>query len=130
RTSLIQTMGRAARHIEGRVILYADTLTNSIKEAIAEVERRRQVQLTYNETHGISPQSVIKPVRSPLAPQTEEQKEPSVDLAAFDEKEINALTPFDKQKLIKKLKTQMRRASRDLDFELAARLRDLITSLS
>jgi len=122
RTSLIQTMGRAARHKTGEVIMYADTMTDSMKAAISEVERRRTVQLSYNTKHGIIPESIQKPIRKKLVEETGKIEEPNAQ-------DLDRLTPLDRQKLIKKLTNQMRQASRDLDFEQAARLRDLITTL-
>ncbi len=131
RTSLIQTMGRAARHIAGQVILYADTLTDSMRQAVAEVERRRQVQLEYNRQHHITPQTIKKPLRGKLVETAATPGESEVgELLRLDKEKINALTPFDKRKLLQRLTGQMRHASRDLDFELAARLRDLIARLS
>ena len=118
--SLIQTMGRAARHREGQVILYADRMTDSMREAIAEVGRRRDVQLSYNKTHGITPETIQKPVRDRLV----EKEEVPVEIA------LPSMTPMDKKKMIDKITKAMRRASRDLDFESAARLRDTITSLT
>lgn len=121
RVSLIQTMGRAARHVRGQVILYADTVTKSMKEAIGEVTRRRTIQLEYNKKHGIIPQSIMKPIRSRLV-EKEEKEEEKLD--------IESLTPQDKKKLITKYTKLMRQASRDLDFESAAQLRDIIAQLT
>ena len=122
RTSLIQTMGRAARHKTGEVIMYADTMTDSMKAAISEVERRRTVQLSYNTKHGIIPESIQKPIRKKLVEETGKIEEPNAQ-------DLDRLTPLDRQKLIKKLTNQMRQASRDLDFEEAAKLRDLIAKI-
>lgn len=123
RTSLIQTMGRAARHIEGSVIMYADTVTKSMADAIAEVERRRMVQRAYNKTHGITPQSIQKPIRKKLVESEESHTQSEISLT---EREVSSMTPLDKKQKIKELTNAMRRASRDLDFESAARLRDLM----
>ncbi|MBI3342727.1 UvrB/UvrC motif-containing protein, partial [Candidatus Gottesmanbacteria bacterium] len=128
RTSLIQTMGRAARHVSGEVIMYADVVTDSMKAAIAEVERRRKVQLAYNNAHGITPQSITKPIRDRLVEKTEEDDEKPL-LAKATQEELDRMTPQDKKKLVTDLTRAMRRASRDLDFELAARLRDTISTL-
>ncbi len=131
RVSLIQTMGRAARHISGKVILYADTITRSMQEAIDEVDRRRKVQLTYNSEHHITPKSVTKPIRERLVEAEEAQaKEDVQSLLNLSEFDREAMTPQDQKRRIVRLTKEMRRASRDLDFELAAQLRDLITSLS
>jgi excinuclease ABC subunit B len=126
RTSLIQTMGRAARHVHGQVILYADTVTRSMREAIDEVERRRRVQLAFNRKHHITPTSISKPIRERLV-----QKEPGqqADETKLTSEDIEAMTPQDKRKRIATLTRLMRQASRDLDFESAARFRDLITTL-
>jgi excinuclease ABC subunit B len=121
RTSLIQTMGRAARHVSGEVILYADTVTDSIVSALAEVKRRRAAQETYNKTHGITPQSIHKPIRKRLVEKQKEQ---------IEELPVESMTPLDKKRYIVKLTKEMREASRDLNFELAAQLRDRISSLS
>lgn len=130
RTSLIQTMGRAARHVRGGVIMYADTVTDSMKRAIAEVKRRRTIQLAYNARHGIVPQSITKPIRKRLVEKKEEEKKLEVrQMLVLSEKEFDALTPRDRAQLRKKLEKAMRDASRDLDFELAAKLRDFITTL-
>ncbi len=132
KTSLIQTMGRAARHISGEVILYADNLTDSIKYALGEVARRREIQLRYNKAHGITPTSIQKPIRERLTPEdTEKKKRQSTEeLLGLDVKAIESMTPLDKKRLIGDLTQAMRHASRDLDFELAARLRDFIATLS
>lgn len=121
RTSLIQTMGRAARHVSGEVIMYADVVTDSMKNAIAEVERRRRVQLAYNQTHGITPTSVSKPIRDRLVEKIEESQK---------KMEIESMTPQDKKKFIAELTRAMRRASGDLDFETAAKLRDTIAKIT
>ncbi|MFZ5535258.1 MAG: excinuclease ABC subunit UvrB [Patescibacteria group bacterium] len=128
RTSLIQTMGRAARHVHGRVILYADTVTKSMAAAMSEVERRRTIQLAYNATHNITPLSISKPIRERLV-----QKEDAVmvnESATLSREEKDAMTPADKKKKIATYTKLMRKASRDLDFETAARFRDLIAELS
>ncbi len=123
KTSLVQTMGRAARHIQGTVIMYADTVTKSMADAIAEVERRRTVQRAYNQTHNITPQGIQKPIRKKLV----ESEEPHTQSeASLTEAEVSSMTPFDKKQKIKELTNAMRRASRDLDFESATRFRDLI----
>lgn len=122
RVSLIQTMGRAARHVRGHVILYADTVTGSMQEAIAEVTRRRKIQLEYNKKYNITAQGISKPIRSRLV---QKEAEPKKEL----ETNLESLTPQDKKKLIVRYTKQMRQASRDLDFEIAVRFRDLIQTL-
>lgn len=135
-TSLIQVMGRASRHINGKVIMYADNVTGSMKRAIAEVGRRRNIQLEYNKKHKITPQSIQKPIREKLVVR-EERIDPFIfgtksyqsallELGHFDTKQ---LTPEDRNKLIKRLKKEMREAARDLNFELAAEIRDKIKEI-
>ncbi|MEK7281716.1 MAG: helicase-related protein, partial [Chloroflexota bacterium] len=123
REALIQTMGRAARHEEGHAILYADTVTNSMKAAIDEVERRRQIQLAYNQEHGITPQGIRKAIRDI----TERVKVVSEARAPY-----HIPTPQTKEemmRLIKELETQMKTAARNLEFEKAALVRDRIMEL-
>lgn len=125
RTSLIQTMGRAARHVNGQVILYADITTKSMAAAMSEIERRRSVQLAFNKSHGLTPQSISKPIRSRLVKKEIEVVE---DLeASLQPDALEALTPLDKKRKITTLTKLMHQASKDLDFELAARYRDMIT---
>lgn len=139
RISMIQTMGRAARHVEGRAILYADKLTKSMKAAIGETLRRRKVQLAYNLKHGIDPQTIVKPIRERMI-EKEEEEEPSSNEEMFlvnlgkEQLDLTAvkadnLTPDDKRKMIKKLRTRMRKAADEMDFELAAVLRDKVEEL-
>lgn len=123
RVSLVQTMGRAARHIEGKVILYADSITHSMEAAIEEVERRRAIQLSYNKSHNIIPRTVIKPIRERLVEKMVEEKEAETQI------DIESLTPQDRKKKIIALTRLMRKASHDLDFEAAAHIRDLISTL-
>ena len=116
-TSLIQTIGRAARNAEGRVIMYADTVTGSMKRAIEETERRRAVQERYNEEHGIVPKTIIKEVKSTLAV-TKKRTESAENIRAED-------IPAE----IEKLKALMKVASAQLDFERAIEIRDTINAL-
>jgi excinuclease ABC subunit B len=128
--TLIQTMGRAARHVEGRVIMYADRITGSMKRALDEVARRREYQLEYNKKYKITPKSIEKPIREKLVEREESPKMPWV----FGSKEpvyeslphldIDSLTPMEKKRLVKNLTTEMRLAAQDLNFELAAEIRD------
>lgn len=123
RSSLIQIMGRAARRVDSRVILYADKTTDSMKEAIAEVDRRREYQIAYNKKHNITPKTVEKDVRKKLI-----EKEDVIDeLAPMMDKEV--LLPDQREKLIKRLRTEMKEAAKSLDFETAALLRDKIRFL-
>ncbi|MBI2600182.1 excinuclease ABC subunit UvrB [Candidatus Daviesbacteria bacterium] len=126
RTSLVQTMGRAARNVNGQVIMYADTVTKSMKAAIDEVERRRKYQLEYNKKHNITPKNIEKDLRDRLIEKVEqlEQEIGKKDLTIAD------IPVKEKQKMIKLLETQMNQASELLDFEQAAKIRDQIKELS
>jgi len=131
RTSLIQIMGRAARHINGQVILYADHETKSMKAAIEEVTRRRNIQMAFNASHNITPTGISKPIRDQLIDRegTQESLYNKIDQIDVTNIDKEALTPKDKKHLITKLTSGMRMASRDLDFERAAAIRDLIQTL-
>ena len=123
-TSLIQTMGRASRHLEGRVIMYADIVTGSMKRAILEVERRRKIQEAYNKKHGITPKSIEKAVREGEL----RWKSPEVD-ARFT-RVTSGLIPKDELKhIIEDLESQMKFAAENLEFETAAAIRDQIKLL-
>lgn len=119
-TSLIQTIGRAARNAEGRVIMYADVMTESMAYAIGETERRRKIQQAYNKAHGITPQTIVKKVHDVIKVTkavTEKQK--------FGlEKDPESMTKTELQKLLKKTEKEMKQAASDLQFERAAELRD------
>lgn len=118
-TSLIQTIGRAARNSEGHVIMYADTITDSMRVAIEETKRRRQIQQRYNEEHNITPTTIKKAVRDLIAISKAVENDRSADLKdpeSMDEKEL--------KKLSKELEKKMRQAAAELNFEEAARLRD------
>lgn len=133
--TLIQTMGRAARHVEGRVIMYADKVTGSMQRALDEVARRRAYQLKYNKKHHITPRSIEKPIREKLIEREEGDKMPWV----FGSKEpiydslphldIDSMTPMERKRLVKNLTTEMRLAAQDLNFELAAEIRDKIKEI-
>lgn len=116
-TSLIQTIGRAARNAEGKVIMYADTVTDSMRHAIDETNRRRKLQTAFNEKHGIVPKTIIKDVREII----EATAAPTVPKGKVDKK--------DKKKVIASLTEQMREAAKNLQFERAALLRDKIQEL-
>ena len=134
-TSLIQTMGRAARHEEGQAILYADSITGSMDRAIKEIDRRRQVQLDYNKKHHITPRTIEKPIREKLVEREkiyEEKKQifrDSVIQGAIERAKEGSLLADDKQKLIKILAREMKDAARIFDFEKAIVLRDQILEL-
>ncbi|HEV2340029.1 MAG TPA: excinuclease ABC subunit UvrB [Patescibacteria group bacterium] len=126
RTSLVQTMGRAARNIDSEVILYADVRTKSIEAAIKEVERRREKQLEFNKNHHITPRQIEKSIRAKLVEieQEETYVRPVDLLLEFHNKEV--LLPDEKESLIGKLRVEMRAAAKELDFETAAAIRDRI----
>jgi len=148
-TSLIQTMGRAARHISGHVLLYADEVTDSMRRAIDETNRRREIQVRYNEEHGIIPQSIVKPIRDLIDLQevTEELAvhEPTGDVLTaqeliklaeqqrakvpWDVARLLMLSPQELEQTVETLEREMRRAAANLEFEKAAVLRDQVTEL-
>jgi excinuclease ABC subunit B len=123
-TSLIQMIGRAARNVNGKVIMYADTITGSMERAITETNRRRKIQTEYNEANGITPQTIIKSIRDII-----ELKEKDNAKAAATDKKIESaqeLSKKDKDKLLADLTAEMQKAAKNLDFERAAYLRDRI----
>ena len=124
---LVQTIGRAARNSNGKVIMYADSITDSMREAIDATERRRSLQMKFNKEHGITPKTIVKPIRDVISitkdSDDKENKESFADLN-FDE-----LTKKQKQNMIKTLTAQMQEAAKKLDFEEAANLRDAIMDL-
>ena len=124
RTSLIQTIGRAARNVDGHVIMYADSITDSMKYAIEETSRRRALQEAYNKEHGITPQTIHKAVRDLISISREITQEQS----RF-EKDPESMSLKELKDLIGKVEKQMRRAAADLNFEAAAELRDQMTEL-
>lgn len=142
-TSLVQTMGRAARHVEGLAILYADKVTKSMDFAIKETARRRQTQEAYNTKHGQSPIGINKPIREKLMKRISKDEQDAINrnkknviLKISNKEQLNLmainpeeLTPGEKQGLIKKLRTQMKKAANEQDFELAMIIRDKITLL-
>ena len=123
-TSLVQTIGRAARNADGHVIMYADNMTDSMKKAIDETERRRKVQMQYNEEHGITPQTIRKAVRDLISI----SKEITREQAAF-EKDPESMNLGELRKLIADVEKKMRKAAADLNFEAAAELRDRMLEL-
>jgi excinuclease ABC subunit B len=135
--TLIQTMGRAARHVEGEVILYADKITGSMQRAMDEVGRRRKIQIAENKKMGITPSSIQKPIREKLVEYTDDQEKALPWALGEKEKtydslphiEITSLTPGETKKLLKNLKTEMRLAAQDLNFELAIEIRDKVREL-
>ncbi len=128
-TSLIQIIGRAARHVNGKVLMYADRVSEAMKLAIEETERRRLIQAEYNRAHGITPTSITKSVQDLLVRRKEEKQ----GLARFDleliEQQYNVLVPKQRQALVKRLEEEMLELAKDLEFERAAVLRDEIRRL-
>lgn len=123
-TSLVQTIGRAARNSEGHVIMYADTITRSMKFAISETERRRSIQEQYNKEHGITPKTIVKAVRDLIKVTNEEVVEKDTR-----EKDVESMTEKELKAEIAKITKKMNQAAADLNFELAAELRDELMEL-
>ncbi len=123
-TSLIQTIGRAARNAEGHVIMYADTITDSMRKAIDETERRRKLQMQYNEEHGITPQTIKKAVRDLIRV----TKKVTADELRM-EKDPESMSKEELEKVIRDVSKQMRKAAAELNFEAAAQLRDKMIEL-
>ncbi len=121
--SLVQIIGRAARNADGKVIMYGDSITESMQYAIDETARRRKIQMEYNEKHGIVPKTIIKPIREVV--HSKETKE----MTARYLKKKQKLNKKDTAKYIEELETEMRQAAADLDFERAAELRDMVMEL-
>jgi excinuclease ABC subunit B len=128
--SLIQTIGRAARHVQGKAILYADNLTDSMANAIRETERRRQIQIEYNQKHGITPQPIVKKSTNAIlsfldiSRRLNTEAKDSQELSLIDELPLAEIP-----ELITQLETQMKQAAKELEFETAAKLRDRIKLL-
>ncbi len=123
-TSLIQTIGRAARNAEGHVIMYAEHETDSMKRAISETNRRRQIQQAYNEAHGITPTTIVKKVRDLISISKKAEKN-----MKEMEKDIESMTRLELEELVKTVTRQMHTAAAELNFELAAQLRDKMVEL-
>jgi excinuclease ABC subunit B len=125
--SLIQTIGRAARNVSGEVILYADTVTESMRTAIDETERRRALQIAFNEEHGIEPKTIRKAIHdiAQYVRETQAGLEPSVDVAA----ELAGLPKAELERIVAAMEEDMHAAAEALDFETAARLRDQVVKL-
>ncbi|MFD1387055.1 excinuclease ABC subunit UvrB [Oceanobacillus sp. FSL W7-1293] len=124
--SLIQTMGRAARNEQGKVIMYADKMTDSMQKAIDETERRRMVQQEYNEKHGITPQTIRKEVRDVIQATVAAEAPEAYESEA---KQMKKMTKKEKQKVIENMEKEMKQAAKNLDFEKAAELRDVLLEL-
>lgn len=124
-TALIQTIGRAARNAEGHVIMYADKVTRSMENALSETNRRRQIQMDYNEAHGIVPQTIKKDIRDLIVATKTTKKEDEF----FKEKDPESMNPEELKKTMDKVEKEMKKAARDLQFERAAELRDTLIKL-
>ena len=133
RVSLIQTMGRAARNIKGEVILYADKITDSMREAISEIKRRREYQVEFNKTHNIIPSNINKPFRQRIIDGSESTAVwdtlNSVETKQSLELDVTALTPRDKARWVKRLERDMKKLASDMQFELAIQVRDKLRQL-
>jgi excinuclease ABC subunit B len=124
--SLIQTIGRAARNSQGRVIMYGDKITDSMAKAIGETDRRRTIQLAYNEKHGITPQTINKKVRD-LIESTKVAEAKSTYLTGAED--LSKLSKKDRASIIERLEFEMKEAAKSLQFERAAELRDALLEL-
>ncbi|MGP1588147.1 MAG: excinuclease ABC subunit UvrB [Treponemataceae bacterium] len=128
-TSLIQIIGRAARNVNGKVVMYCDSVSEAMKEAIAETEHRRKIQIAYNEEHGITPKTIKKEIDDMLVRQNEEKKDiVEIELGVL-EKRTNMLDSKQRKELIKAMKIKMNQCADLLDFESAAILRDKIAQI-
>ncbi|MDP3998847.1 MAG: excinuclease ABC subunit UvrB [bacterium] len=128
KTSLIQVMGRASRNVGGQVIMYADQITGSMRDAIGEIERRRKVQVEYNRAHKIKPKTIKKPIRPKLVERRETEEKAAIDLY-LEKATTGVLLADDREKLIRHLTQKMRQSAQILDFETAALIRDQIKVL-
>ena len=124
---LVQTMGRASRNSNGEVIMYADTITDSMREAIEATQRRRKLQIKFNEEHGITPKTIVKPIRDVISATKAVDEVAETD--SFADLNFDELTVKQKKTMIKDLRQQMQEAAKKLDFEGAATLRDAIMEL-
>ncbi|MCU1236199.1 MAG: Excinuclease subunit [Candidatus Solibacter sp.] len=124
--ALIQTIGRAARHVEGHAILYADVMTDSMRKALAETARRRQTQIEYNDLNHVTPQSIIKAIDMSLVAVAEGDY---VTVPLEEDPDVEQLTPEQRLRFIAELEERMREAARKFEFEKAAQLRDRVKSL-
>ena len=124
---LVQTMGRASRNSDGAVIMYADTITDSMREAIDATQRRRKLQIKFNEEHGMKPKTIVKPIRDVISATKVADEDAQTD--SFADLNFDELTVKQKRTMIKDLRKQMQEAAKKLDFEGAATLRDAIMEL-
>ncbi len=128
-TSLIQTIGRASRNVNGKVIMYADRMSDAMVLAIQETERRRQIQLAYNDKHGITPKSISKAIRELLVREREEHRQNQQQSIEILKQSYNVMVPTQRKALIKLLEAEMLERAKDLEFEEAAVIRDEIANL-
>lgn len=128
--SLIQTIGRAARNAHGAVIMYADTITDSMQKAIDETKRRRTIQEAYNQKHGITPKTIIKPIQEAISAVKKVEDTEADQSAEFTAQDFGRLTAESQAQMLAELTEQMRAAAKRLDFEQAATLRDTIMELT
>ncbi|MFP4377849.1 MAG: helicase-related protein, partial [Spirochaetales bacterium] len=128
-TSLIQTIGRAARNVNGKVIMYADRMSDAMKIAIDETNRRRVIQIAYNEEHGITPRSISKAIKDILVRQKEEQRQDQEHSIEVLKKSYNVTVPAQRKALIKLLEQEMLEHAKNLEFEQAAVIRDELARL-
>lgn len=128
-TTLIQTMGRAARHVEGKVILFADRVTDSMKNAIRETERRREIQEEYNRKHGITPQPIKKPIRPSLFGEAEVLERAIREAEELEAEKLGKMKPRERSRILESLEKEMWIAAKEWDFERAARIRNQIQKL-
>ncbi len=124
--SLIQTIGRAARNVNGRVVMYADKMTDSMQKAIDETNRRRSIQEEYNKVNNIVPKTIVKEITNPINIST---KESGMDLGVVESTKVNEMSSIERNKLINNLEVAMKKAARELNFEEAMMLRDMIIEL-
>ena len=122
--ALLQTIGRAARNANGRVIMYADNMTRSMKKAIDETNRRREIQMAYNEEHGITPQTIIKDIRDSISAKKEVIEDETSEL-----EEVSNITDDNIEEHLAELEQEMFSAAEKFEFERAAKLRDTIAEL-
>ena len=122
--ALLQTIGRAARNANGRVIMYADNMTRSMKKAIDETNRRREIQMAYNDEHGITPQTIIKDIRDNISAKKEVIKDETLEL-----EEVSNITDDNIEEHLAELEQEMFSAAEKFEFERAAKLRDTIAEL-
>ncbi|MBU8912838.1 MAG: excinuclease ABC subunit B [Spirochaetales bacterium] len=128
-TSLIQTIGRASRNVNGKVIMYADRMSDAMALAIQETERRREIQLAYNDKHGITPRSISKAIRELLVREREEHRQNQQQSIEILKQSYNVMVPTQRKALIKLLEAEMLERAKDLEFEEAAVIRDEIANL-